>query len=432
MKTTADTMNVSLAISRVQSGRNGGELRMTSRHRFLVKLNGVTLKEMRDGKFQLRITKPYDQKRVLSCSLAEAQQIAIEAAQNVSQGIYGGATADPEIRPALIEAIKASRANVETKSRYVRGANAFVAFMEAKHPQTRQWSEVRPSMIRGWFQSMEAANVAYDTIRLALVPVKQASAYWAAEYPRKFEDVAKLAKLRQSARLKTAVVALSGESLVHLLEWVRLNDPLLYPVLLLCGTAGLRIREAAALRYRDLDLAGRNVTVAETPWHKPKNRASYRTVPVLDETLAAIQEHFATAPVQGAGSDSPVFFHSRGGPWTQSALGDRCKNTLAMARASLSFRCVRPERALPEAFVFQKLRATFATLASLAGSRERYLKRQLGHTPGDILGTHYEAVSPDDLRREVLKPFERFWKNSGNLDLQNSEAKEVSLVTQGT
>lgn len=39
------------------------------------------------------------------------------------------------------------------------------------------------------------------------------------------------------------------------------------------------------------------------------------------------------------------------------------------------------------------------------GGKDRYLKRFIGHTPGDVLGTHYQAVTVADLKREVVDRF---------------------------
>ena len=53
----------------------------------------------------------------------------------------------------------------------------------------------------------------------------------------------------------------------------------------------------------------------------------------------------------------------------------------------------------------RELRSSFVTLARQAGVNERSLKRYVGHTPGDIMGTNYEAVKIDDLRTKVVDVF---------------------------
>jgi len=47
--------------------------------------------------------------------------------------------------------------------------------------------------------------------------------------------------------------------------------------------------EAAHVREQDIDFAAGTVTITATAHHKPKNRASYRTVPVASMPLRALR-----------------------------------------------------------------------------------------------------------------------------------------------
>jgi hypothetical protein len=53
----------------------------------------------------------------------------------------------------------------------------------------------------------------------------------------------------------------------------------------------------------------------------------------------------------------------------------------------------------------RRLRATFITASRQAGVNERYLKRSIGHRPGDIMGTHDAAVSVEEMRQGVVDVF---------------------------
>ena len=93
-----------------------------------------------------------------------------------------------------------------------------------------------------------------------------------------------------------------------------------------------------------------------------------------------------------------ILNRSRGGPHHRDNMGHRVK--VALREMARSTGVPQAGRLKPH-----ELRATFITLARQAGCDERYLKRYVGHSPGDIMGTHYEAVAVEDMRRRVVDVF---------------------------
>jgi integrase len=133
--------------------------------------------------------------------------------------------------------------------------------------------------------------------------------------------------------------------------------------------AGLRIGELVELRWRDVDLAARKLTVRAS-----KTDAGARTIdllPVLQDELASLKA--TVKPHSGA----RVFQTREGGPLVQSNVRNR---TLAL---SVSRANERLEAAgsvpLPDGLSPHKLRHTFASLLVALGTDPGAVMDQLGH-----------------------------------------------------
>lgn len=178
--------------------------------------------------------------------------------------------------------------------------------------------------------------------------------------------------------------------------------------------AGLRMYEAAYLRQGDIEFKAATVRVDETPWHKPKNNSSHRTIPLPAAVLDVLQGVQAIDPLE------PLFANSRkaGKPWNFEGLATAWRRCIAAARADTDLD-------LPAGFIAKNFRHTFATMALQAGAGEVYLKRYMGHSANDILGNHYLAITDADLQREVTGKFAAYWRKvwqlSGNAKTKNVE-----------
>lgn len=368
---------------------------------YKIKVGYVTLTRNEAGKFKVRYRIPSTNQDVRQWLRVLSLQDAKEAAEKINRelltgkGTFAGKKTVVSIQEALEQSIKSTKGNSETLERYERGAEAFQSFVKIAFPQIRVWSELRPSMIEQWVKSMIEQGKAFDSIRLAMVPIRRASSYWFAEEPELYRDFVKVAGMRLTVSKPPAkpIHVLNSAQLMDFIDWLKIHSPNLHPLACLCGLAGLRIREALYLRHCDISFENRTVTVTDTPWHKPKNRGSYRTIPIHTFILDVVKEHIESQRIQGM-NESPIFLTRYKGPWTHYGIVSAWRETLKKAEATI-----------PRAKGFQahRLRASFATILMQAGCNERMLKLYIGHVAPDVLGEHYLATSIEDQRHSILQ-----------------------------
>ena len=155
------------------------------------------------------------------------------------------------------------------------------------------------------------------------------------------------------------------------------------------GLCGLRVLEAAFLREEDIDLGAGTITVTETTHHRPKTRQSFRTIPLCGEAREALTEVMAKQKVRIATGE--IFLNERGNIWLPSSLSHTW--TRAHRRAAKETRIERLAK-IPA----RRLRSAFATMASRLGAPDPLLKAYLGHSSGDVLGSHYRKIALGDLK----------------------------------
>ena len=160
----------------------------------------------------------------------------------------------------------------------------------------------------------------------------------------------------------------------------------LFPLIML--TCGLRDGEVLALRWGDIDLENRDITVRASVFHvhkqpylkEPKTKAGIRKVPILDSLLPYIQDK---------GSDDEFIF---GG-----------KEPLKQNRYEYMWRKYKSETGI-ECTPYQ-LRHAYATALWEAGVDESLASKLLGHaqisTTKDIY-THLRDSKAADERRRII------------------------------
>jgi len=159
--------------------------------------------------------------------------------------------------------------------------------------------------------------------------------------------------------------------------------------------AGLRIGEALALRWRDVDLAAGRLRVTES-----KTDAGVRVVDLLPALREELSVHKASAPF--AGSDDFVFPTSRGqhqdvGNVRRRFLG----RSVERANANLAARDAAP---LPDGITPHSLRRTFISLLLAIGREVPYVMRQVGHAdPKVTLSIYAQVMYQGEGERERLK-----------------------------
>jgi integrase len=135
--------------------------------------------------------------------------------------------------------------------------------------------------------------------------------------------------------------------------------------------AGLRVGEVTALRWRDVDLAGARLRVAES-----KTDAGVRVVDVSPMLLDELKLHRAAAKFDGP--DDLVFGTSKGTPLNRNNIRIR-----ALGKAVERANAALVEAGLPsiqDGMTNHSLRRTFASLLYEAGASPAYVMAQMGHT----------------------------------------------------
>jgi len=158
--------------------------------------------------------------------------------------------------------------------------------------------------------------------------------------------------------------------------------------------AGLRIGEATALKWRDIDLANGRISVRDS-----KTAAGVRLVDVLPALRDELLSHrHANA---NAGPDDLVFPTSTGSRRDKDNARERViRPVVAHADELLSQRGHEP---LPDGVSAHKLRHTFASILFLRGEDPPYVMAQLGHTdPAFTLRVYAHAMGRDAGDKERL------------------------------
>jgi integrase len=151
-------------------------------------------------------------------------------------------------------------------------------------------------------------------------------------------------------------------------------------------TTGLRIGEAAGLRWRRIDFAAGTLKVAENythgKWTTPKTEKSVRTVPVPAAVLTAI------AGLRGdAGPDDPVFMTTHGNPVDARTTAAKFLKPAAKA-------CGVPWVS------WHSFRHTNATLAEASGMSSAGRQKLLGHA-SEAMALHYTHPEMETARAAV-------------------------------
>ena len=151
---------------------------------------------------------------------------------------------------------------------------------------------------------------------------------------------------------------------------------------------GLRISEALALRWRDVDLASGRLRVGEA-----KTDAGVREVELLPALRGELAEH--KAGTGDARPDGLVFATSKGTPQTATNVRRR---VLANAVEKADKRLAKEEKSpLPERLTPHSLRRTFASLLFALGRTAPEVMEQLGHTDPKLTLRIYARA----MRRDV-------------------------------
>lgn len=378
------------------------------------KVGLVLVKQMGRGKWRASwmdpVRKNYVRRVLPASSFREAERQAREINAAIAQGMgFGGklrGASGHTVTEAIIEAVKHSDANEQTRKDYLRRANPFIAYLLGNAKGVRTWDEVTEEIIGNYLAFCRREGRAYDTVRQRIFVLRMTSLYMSRTYPDLYRHVTAGVKSKRTdpprAKLEEADSILRPAQMNELLGWLKTNHPMVHVWATLQGFAGLRLTEAAYLREQDIDFDKRTITITESPAHKPKNRHSYREIPVCEAVLAALVDWTGQMKVRhphgylfapaGAEAQCPLAKSRevRAGAYGIDYLSQRWMRVLREAR--------RDGVCLPVRFTARRLRASFVTALREAGADFAVLQRYIGHAPNSILSAHYDCVGICRLR----------------------------------
>jgi integrase len=245
-------------------------------------------------------------------------------------------------------------------------------------------AQVEPRDVRRYVAAVKARGVAANTVRLAVAPVR---ALFATALEDGVVRVNPCTGIRLAGRDANAedgrtIRALTGDELARLIDEVPERHRLLVRLL---SETGLRISEALALRWDDLDLGANRLHVRRRVYRgtiaSPKSAYGKRSVPLSADLSRALWAH--RKRVQTAQDAEPVFASTRGGMFNSANLANRVLKPAA-------------ERAGVPWASWHTLRHTCATDLFNHGLNAKQVQVWLGHhSPAFTMSTYVHLLSDD-------------------------------------
>jgi integrase len=206
------------------------------------------------------------------------------------------------------------------------------------------------------------------------------------------------------------MTALSAEELMRLLDHAR--EHRLRPLLVVLGTAGLRIGEALGLRWQDVDLVAGRLVIRQALQRRrgvglvfvePKTPRSRRTVHLTSLAVDALAEQARlqarwSETMPSAARSGLVFTNLSGGPIEPGTVNANLSRLLADA-------------GLPRIRVHD-LRHTTATTLLEAGVHPKVVQDLLGHSTIAITLDTYSHVAPT-LHIQAVGELQRLLASAG-------------------
>ena len=203
-----------------------------------------------------------------------------------------------------------------------------------------------------------------------------------------------------------------------------------YETLCILGlSTGLRIGELSGLRWSDINFEEKTLTVERTyiylhdvknhqmkdEFHSPKTKNSFRTIRLLDSTLALLKEHKNRQdtekrtmgdewqPVEDG--EDLVFTTKNGGPVRGLNVAETLNNYVKKINKKEELQAAKEQR---EPIIFERitphtLRHTFATRAFESGIPPKVVQQILGHSSLEMTMDLYTHVTEDVQSREIQK-----------------------------
>jgi integrase len=258
-------------------------------------------------------------------------------------------------------------------------------------------AEVEPRDVKALAKRVADRGVSANTVRLALAPVRALFATAVEEGLIRSNPTVgvRIAAMVVEEADDEKVKAMTEEELRALLDELPDEWRLFFEFL---AHTGLRIGEAIAIRWGDVDLGRRRFQVRRRYYRgtfaPPKSKYGRRDVPLSEEMARALWTLRAT---RRPGDDELLFTSEAGRMIDQSNLASRVLKPAAV-RAGLGEWVLANGRRHAHSWVgFHAFRHTAATLLFRAGLNAKQVQMWLGHhSPAFTLAT-YVHLLPEDL-----------------------------------
>jgi site-specific recombinase XerD len=176
---------------------------------------------------------------------------------------------------------------------------------------------------------------------------------------------------------------------------------MMYTMLTLLYTSGLRISEAVKLEIRDIDWGEQSLHIRETKFYKS------RIVPLSTTAFAVLKDYLQICYTYGLGKDSPIFMNLRTKmPYSSAHFRDLFKRLLKCAGL------YRPGRGLPRlhdfrhTFAVRRLEQWYQQNADVQ-SKLVLLSTYMGHS--GLLGTQKYLTMTPELLRQASGRFNKYY-----------------------
>lgn len=294
------------------------------------------------------------------------------------------------ISDALLRSCNNQNWTEYTRKQELTNCEYFLRWVDGK--KLTYWHELRFEHIQEYKRFLESRQLAYDTIRLYLLPVRRAARWAAANWPREYSNICQGLRL---SRMSNGTLTydenqgnpyLSIHQILEFIDYLTRDDfrKQLTIGVALQGLMGLQMQEALRLSWEKVDLMEGTITIDGVV----KNRYRIRKIPLVNVVSWLLQkaseEQESHSLVISGYADYDNYSHA-------------LKRELKRWNSDVT---IKPK----------DLRNTIQTAAIDNGWYSYYVQRYVGHAPQTIGERHYHGDKGKRLiplfKEKVVKPIE--------------------------
>jgi integrase len=264
--------------------------------------------------------------------------------------------------------------------------------------EKKRLSQIKPLDVQKWINGIAASELSPATVarcfRYFRSCMKQAEAW-------ELVDRAPTLKINLPRKDNGELEFLEPDDILKLLDKAKDPERSLFAVL---AMSGLRLGEALALRWRDVDFEMRAIIVTRSwSYHggflEPKTEASRRAVPLLDVLADNLRD----------------YYHGKGHPELEDLLfTDDGKKPLDPANVRKKF-LEALEAADLKHVTMHSLRHSYASILLGHGASVKALQRALGHASATMTLNVYSHLIQEDMDPVLARANQVFLKGDGKV-----------------